>query len=110
MGALSEYVEERFGVKTRTIVNPVVTTHPGDVALVARENADRLMLLIVNLSAAAMYLGWDSETSDSRGILIDANGGFVSLVADDDGELVGYEAYVYSAAAGNIFVVETEAA
>lgn len=109
MGALSEYVLERFGVKTRTVINPVCASILAGAHIVARENADRFALLVVNLDGAAMYLGWDSEVSTTRGILVDAGGGFVSLVADEDGELVGYETYLYSAAGGNIFVVETEA-
>lgn len=110
MGALSDYLEERFGVRTRTIVNAVTGSAGAGATLVAKENADRLMLLVINLDEVAMWLGWDTGITNERGVLVDASGGYVSLIADEDGELVGYETYLYSVAGGYIFVVETEAA
>jgi hypothetical protein len=110
MGALSDYIQKKFGVKTRTVVNPkgdvdVATT----VTSIVDQNPDRLALLIINIGSNNVYLGFNQEVSTTRGILIVANGGSYSMIADEDLELVGYPVYgVTSTGISRVFVVETE--
>lgn len=114
MGALSDYVEKRFGVKTRSVVNPTVANGiiPAGVTQVLHNNPDRLMVTLINLDAAAMRLAPHGAPAAGVGIWLDANGGFVSLTAEEDGELVGFPWWVWSlagAVVANFFVIETEA-
>jgi len=110
MGALSDFVERRFGVKTRSVTNPITATVAGGITQVLRNNPDRLMYLLVNLDAAEeIYAAWDSEPTNARGVRLDAAGGFLGLAADIDGELVGQELWIYSLGGGAIYIIETEA-
>lgn len=110
MGALSDYLQKKWGVRTRSVENPVVDETGADVTQVLRNNPDRFMVLIVNLDGTDQWLGFAPDVSDEKGILLDASGGYAVFTADDDGELVGYDMFVYSVAGGPIYVLETEAA
>ena len=114
MGALSDYVGRRFGVKTRAVVNPLVITGviPAGITQILRNNPDRLMLLIMNLDTAKMMAAPHANPATNIGVWLDANGGHIALDADTDGELVGQEWWVWSAAGAavpNIYIIETEA-
>ena len=111
MGALADYVKKKFGVHTRSypIADPVscLTT----VTVILPNNPDRLGYTVVNLGATAMYVAWDRGVLASHGIYIAPNGGSFSLVADEDGELVGYELFgIAITGAVDIFAMVTEAA
>lgn len=107
--SLTRYVEGKFGVKTRTKTNPLATSVLTTVTKVLQNNPDRLSYTVVNLGGTALYLAFDNEVSSTRGILLVASGGSLTLNAEDDGELVGYELYGISAtSSNNIFVVITE--
>jgi len=109
--ALARYVEKKFGVKTRSVPNPlgaidVSTT----VTEIVHGNPDRLSITIVNLGANDVYIAFDREVATDRGILLTANGGFLSLIADEDMELVGYPIFgVTPAGTSRVYVHETEA-
>jgi len=110
MGALSEFVKARFGVMTRYNDNPLATSVGTTAAQIWRTNADRLMLVIVNLSSNVMYINVDNAVSSTNGWRVGANGGAVVFTAEEDGELVGYPFWVIAAGAGSsLFSAEVEA-
>ena len=112
MGALSDYALKRWGVRTRSIENPVTRTALAGKTLVLKNNPDRMMFVIVNYDTVLMRVAPSINVAAEWGIPLDPSGGFAVVTADDDGELVGYEWYVYSAAgkADVIYILETEAA
>ena len=108
--ALHEYVERKFGVGTRSypISDPVscATT----VTVILPNNPDRLAYLLVNLGETDMYVAWDRDVGKDHGAYVAPNGGSFSLLADEDGELVGYELFGISITdANDIFTMVTEA-
>ena len=108
--ALARWVAKYFGMKTRAVSNPVTASVSEGVTVIAHNNPDRLSLLVINLSNATLYLGFFPDVSDTKGIMLAASGGMASLSAEEDGELVGYEFNIYSAADDKaIFVLEVEA-
>lgn len=110
MGALADYCERRFGQRTRATFNPVVAACAATATVLLRNNPDRLAAIIVNMGANAMYLAWDQDVGITHGIYVAAGGGAVNLIADEDGELVGYELLgAAPAGAVDILVVEVEA-
>ena len=110
MGALARYVAKKFGVKTRTIVNPIVNACAVTPTTLLRNNPDRLASIVVNLGATAMYIAWDQGVGANHGIYVAPNGGSQSFLADEDGELVGYELIgIAITGAVDVFVVEVEA-
>lgn len=110
MGALSDYMRKRWGVRTYSVKNPLTGTVIAGITQILLNNPDRFMVLIVNLDDEDIYLAQDSVPTTTNGIRLDANGGNVVLTADEDGELVGYDWWIYSAGGGKIYVLETEAA
>jgi len=107
MGALAEYVKKRFGVETHAVTKVVNLIGAAAAAEVLKEHPDRLMWTIINLSVGAVYLGPEASTDVDEGIWLDASGGSITMIADEDGELVGYRFYGYAAADAKLFVIET---
>jgi len=100
---------KRLGFKTRLIVNPVTDTVATTSTEILRNNPDRIFWLVVNLSANNGYTGWDNLVSATRGLLVAANGGFVSANIEEDGELAIYPVYAVNLnAAGTYMIVEVE--
>ena len=110
MGALSDYMLGKWGVRTRSIENPITATAGEGVTKILSNNPDRFEAVIVNYDTALMRVAPSPLVSPTRGTPLDPEGGFTILTADEDGEVVGYDWYVYSAAGGDIYVLETEAA
>lgn len=107
--ALSRYIEDKFGIKTRSYSDPVTPTVATTVTQILKNNPDRLAYTIINLTAYSIYIAFDREVSTTRGILIPASGGSLSMSADEDGELVGYEVFAISATStSTIYTVVTE--
>lgn len=107
--SLSRYIEAKLGFKTRSVQNPVVTAVPTTVTMILKNNPDRVGYTIVNLGAKDLHVAFDNEVSTSRGILISAAGGSLTLSADEDGEICGYALYGISTdAQNNIYSIETE--
>jgi len=107
MGQLAEYIRKKFGVATFVEENPVTDTVGTTVTQIVKNNPDRLALIITNLSANNVYIGWFRDVSANKGVFLAPNGGQVVFLADEDLELVGYEFFaVATAAASKIFVFE----
>ena len=108
MGA-REVSIKRFGFPTRAVENPVVEVVGTDVAEVLKNNPDRVFWLVINLSGNVVYVALSEDVSTTKGIRLDANGGWTSMSADEDGEAVAYTVYgVATAAASAIYVLAIE--
>lgn len=111
MGALAEYVKERWGVPSRSVENPVTADAAAGVTQILKNNPDRFEAIVVNYDTKLMRLAPSRNVSATFGIPLDPAGGFAVITADDDGESVGYEWFVWTETGGtdNIYVLETEA-
>lgn len=108
MGA-REVSEKRFGFPTRALENPVVSSVGTSAIEILRNNPDRVFWLVVNLSANTVYVALSEDVSATKGIRLDANGGFASFSAEEDGEAVAYAVHaIATGAASNIYVLEIE--
>ncbi len=109
MGALARFAERHFGVKTRATTADIITVASPAVIQAAPNNPDRLMLVFMNLSGTDMYVSPDRRPSNTHGVLLQNGGGSLSLRAEADGELVGYEWTAWcTAALEELFVMEVE--
>jgi hypothetical protein len=82
IGAALEYWRSLFqGVAVENENTVSVST---SVLSAINGNGDRMGLLIMNLGAANVFVAVSSAVSSSFGILLGANGGFVSLNVRDD--------------------------
>ena len=105
--AAAELSRERFKGPTRPVPRPVTV---GTTATkIANNNPDRVELLIVNLSDNRGFLGFDRQVGPTRGVPVEASGGFVSFCIEEDGETVGYEMHaINQVAAGAWYILEVE--
>lgn len=107
--SLTKYIEGKFGTKTRSQQDPVTNTVATTVTQILRNNPDRLSYTVINITAFDIHVAFDREVSTTRGILIAPSGGSLTLTAEEDGELVGYELFAISTAnPSTIFTVVTE--
>jgi len=99
----------KLGFKTRLRINPVADTVEITPTEILKNNPDRVFWLVVNLSINNGFVGWDTLVSPTRGLLVAANGGFVSANIEEDGELVIYPVYAINLnASGTYMIVEVE--
>jgi len=104
-----EFTLKRFGFPTRAVENPVVAAVGTTAAEILKNNPDRVFFLVVNLSTNIVYVGLASDVSATKGIRLDANGGFVSFSVEEDGEAVAYQIFaIATGAASAIYVLEIE--
>lgn len=107
--SLSKYVESKFGTKTRSLQNPLINQIAVTVTKVLNNNPDRLSYTVINLSGNNVYVAFDQAVSASRGILIAASGGSLTLIAEEDGELAGYELFgIAVGGVADIYTIVTE--
>lgn len=104
--ALQQFIEDFVGGSfTVAISNPTVNTVATQVA---GNNFERMSLTVINSGSVTVTLLPQNNVSASMGIQIAANGGSVSLDAQEDLALVGWSWYAVTAAIpGTVTVVET---
>jgi hypothetical protein len=96
-----------FGVDTTPNENPLITTIGTTAEKLVNNNPRRMSLLIINLSANNVYVGLKPDVSATKGMLVAANGGSLSLTYDKDFQLVTNELWIVGAAAGlSIYTLE----
>lgn len=109
--AAHEVSVKRFGFPTRLLENPVTNAIGVSAEPILAPNPDRVFWLIVNLSTNVVYIGFEQDVSATKGIWLDANGGWASMAVDEDGEAVAYGVYGLAAGAGSaIYVIAIEKA
>ncbi len=81
--SLASLLLERFKVRTRAVENPVITSVGTTATLVLANNPNRLGFIVINLSTDVMYIGLTHEVSSSKGIRLDASGGFWAGIWDE---------------------------
>ncbi len=103
MGVLTDLLSKRLGVKSRPIVNPLVAAVGVAEIPIALAHPDRVSITFVNLSANIIYISPLPGVTAVVGIRLDPNGGWRSLVWDEDFELVSMPWYAIATGAASAF-------
>ncbi len=101
--SLARYIKNLWGISVKLVpkqVVPVLTTS----TRVLTNNPRRFQALIVNRGTGAVDLDWNPNLLLGDGINLQSLG-TLDLIAFEDGELVGYDLYAISSAAGNSLAV-----
>lgn len=98
-GAAAEFLRERYKGELTEDENSV--TVGTAVSTVIEGDADRLGLLILNLSVNEIYVSIDNSVSATNGIRLGANGGSIALNVTDDGMIQTRTWYGLSTGAGS---------
>ena len=103
---LDELLMERFKVRTRAVENPEGKITASTTAqLVLGNNPNRFAFIIVNLGAKVCYLSLTNGVSSTEGIRLDANGGYASMLWDEDFQMVAWAWWAVSTAAATRLVI-----
>jgi len=103
---LTDLLLRQFGVKTRPIVNPLVSEVAITATKILANNPNRLSFTIVNLGATAVYIALDRDVSAEKGIYLSASGGHVNVSYDTDFDMVAWEWFAISVDAANkIYII-----
>ena len=105
---VAQYITKKWGIKTRLVPLQVFAVLATPSRII-KNNPRRFGLTILNQGTSAVFLGWDSSVSITNGLFLAPTGGSISLVVDEDAELISYDMWAVSAAAGNnLSIWETE--
>lgn len=100
---LADLLRERFKVRTRAVENPKVTSVGLTAVLILSNNPNRLGFTIINLSGNVIYLSLTNEVNatanEERGIRLDNDGGHVSMIWDEDFDMVAWAWWAISTGA-----------
>ena len=106
---LDQLLTNEYGVNTHLSPDTKVVAVGVTVTALCGNSPNRVGLTFINLSGANIYVMTDNLVSASRGILLTANGGTLSLDWRTDFALVGYDWYALATgAASNLQVIALE--
>lgn len=97
MGRLAEAIIRLWGFDTFAEMPPFAEELSTTPERVLKNNPDRLSWDIFNLGDKVVYLGHDSTVSSTNGYHLAASGGHISMMWNEDGELVGRELWAVAA-------------
>lgn len=97
------YAISRWGGPTTPSLTSV--TVGTNVSRIVLNNPRRVKLLLLNLGASDVYVGFDSSVTTSAGFKLVASTGFLESNAADDGEEVISEMWAISGTLGNTVMV-----
>ena len=104
---LQGLIESQFGVKTSYEINPITGTALTTVTKVLNINPNRLAFIVMNMGASAVYLSPSNTVAVGNGIIILPGGGGVTLVWNEDFNMVGLDWYaIADGANSDIYVME----
>ena len=104
---LRDLVVERLKAETTPLFNRSLSSIGVTAAQLWRQDANRIVAHVVNLSANTLFIGPFGNVSSTRGIRLSASGGFATLIWDEDFDLLAYEWFVIAdAAASNLLTIE----
>tara|TARA_Y100000310_G_scaffold25179_1_gene24122 strand:+ start:513 stop:887 length:375 start_codon:yes stop_codon:yes gene_type:complete len=104
-GILSQLIQERFGVTTRTDINPETSSIGTTVTELLKQDPQRLGFTIINTSSNVLYVLPDRGVSSSNGIRLGAAGGSVSVTYATDFDVTGYAWYGVGSASSTTLTV-----
>jgi len=108
MTVLADLLTQRFGIKTRSVVNPVTAAVAAAGNLILRNNPDRVGFIIINLSANIVYISPLPGVLATAGIRLAAGGDWRSFVWDEDFELCSLDWYATASAFPSaIYILES---
>lgn len=96
----AEYVEKRWGIRTRLVPLNSVAVNITDTIL-AKNNPRRFMLMLINFGTGTVYVNFGAAPVAGSSVPLSPNGGALTLEVDEDGELTTYDIHAIASAAGN---------
>lgn len=109
MTVLDRYIEKEYGIKVSGVRIPLLAAIGVAPGLVFRKNPNRIMFVLVNMSANIVYVAFESAVGAAHGIQLNAAGGMMASSIKDDAALTQEEVWVVADGAGSaIYGFEVE--
>jgi hypothetical protein len=106
MGKIQQYLNKHFGFPVQS-EDRLVALNAATATQICVNNPDRVELIILNLSATNCAVGLTSAVTVAAGIMLAANGGQLSFMIPDDGDLPGRALWAIATAGNpNIYIIE----
>jgi len=108
--SIHDLVQDRFGVRTRTVLDPEAVSSVGAaITLLLRANPRRVAFTLQNLHATqTLYVSPDSAPSTTRGIVVPPQAS-LAVTVEEDFTLPAMEWYGIASGAGtNVFIQSVE--
>mgnify|MGYP003135588750 CR=1 FL=1 len=103
-----DFLRQIYGLSTTSFQNPEISEVGTSVLQLLRRGPNRLSWTLINLSANTMYVAWSPDPSSSKGIVVSATGGALTLNIRDDYSLVMSPVWIVSSSSSSaLFVIET---
>jgi hypothetical protein len=99
-------LNKMFGVHTSVRISAVPNQIGVATVSIARQNPNRIGMVISNLSANTVYIAPDNSVSPTHGIRLGPSGGTITLLWFEDFELCGYEWFGQASGAGSDLYVQ----
>lgn len=104
---LAALLLQRFGVATTPRTNGELSSVGTSVVRLVRQTPSRIAFTVVNLSINNIYIGPFGDVATTKGIRLGPQGGGVSILPDEDFNLVSDEWFVIAdGAASPLLVLE----
>lgn len=104
---LDDLLMERFNVRTRAVENPKITSVGTTAKMCLANNPNRLGFIIINLSTNVVYASLEKDVSSTKGIRLDASGGYWAGIWDELFQATAWAWWVVaSGATSAIYVLE----
>jgi hypothetical protein len=109
-GWLREFLNRKYGCKTQgtpAVIN-IGAAPPPNPAQLAPSDWDRLEVVLCNVGAANVFYTFLNQPPPALGIgiILPANGGIQAWNAEEDGEIVAYEIWGWTAGPPNAVFME----
>ena len=94
MTVLDKYIEKEYGVKVSGARAALLEDIGVAPEMVFRKNPNRIMFILVNLSANIVYTAFESGVGAAHGIRLNALGGMLSSSIRNDAALTQEEVWI----------------
>ena len=94
MAVLDKYIEKEYGVKVSGVRPSLLEAIGIAPEMVFRKNPNRIMFVLVNLSANIVYTAFEGSVGAAHGIRLNAAGGMLASSIKNDAALTQEEVWI----------------
>ena len=107
MALLERYIEREYGVKLSGVRDALLGVIGVAAEQVFLKDPNRIMFILMNLSANIVYVAFDTAVGAAHGIRLNANGGMIASSIKDDAALTQEAVWIVAdGAASDIYGIE----
>ena len=107
MAVLEKYMEKEYGVKLTGVRDALINVIGVAAGMAFRKDPNRIMFVLVNLSANIVHVAFDAGVGAAHGIQLNAAGGMISSSIKNDAALTQEEVWIIAdGAASDIYAIE----